>query len=248
MKAISFISIFGALLFTSVGATGGYGDINKCVNDKLNNNNDKNEIQNRLHDRCKGYSGSRFNACVNNVVDYYRGKNSIDQSGSWSNLRNCLHDNNNNNNNNNHNNNNNNHKYNYNWNSNKNHNNDNRSKKNPNGGGGAQVVSIENCTFSNGTFMDNCTITANVTSVVTDSSQLDLSFLNNNQASNTYAFVAKCQRSEKDRSKFLSCVREMVRENKSHFSYVDQLKIITAVKESDINKNRRYLRGSEDEE
>jgi len=86
-----------------------------------------------------------------------------------------------------------------------------------------------------------------VTSIVTDSSQLDLSFLNNNQAANTYAFIAKCQRSETDRRKFMSCVREMVRENKSHFSYMDQLKIITTVQESDINKSRRYLRGGEDE-
>ena len=93
--------------------------------------------------------------------------------------------------------------------------------------------------------MDNCTITANVTSIVTDSSQLDLSFLNNNQAANTYAFIAKCQRSEKDRYKFMSCVREMVRENRNRFSYMDQLKIITTVQDSDINKSRRYLRGGE---
>ena len=46
----------------------------------------------------------------------------------------------------------------------------------------------------------------------------------------------------------MSCVREMVRQNKNHFSYADQLNIINAVKDSDINMNRRFLRGTSDYE
>jgi len=46
----------------------------------------------------------------------------------------------------------------------------------------------------------------------------------------------------------LSCVRQLVRQNKNHFSYADQLNIINAVKDSDINKNRRLLRGASDYE
>lgn len=121
----------------------------------------------------------------------------------------------------------NNNKYNWHWND---------KSKNPPSGGGAQIASVGNCTSTSG----NCT--------VTDSSQLDLSFLNNNQAANAYAFIAMCQRSEKQRTNFLSCVRQLVRQNKNHFSYADQLNIINAVKDSDINKNRRLLRGASDGE
>lgn len=46
----------------------------------------------------------------------------------------------------------------------------------------------------------------------------------------------------------MSCVREIVRQNKNHFSYADQLNIINAVKDSDINMNRRFLRGTSDDE